>query len=341
VKRNTYRLRHFRLPLHATRFYTSHAVVSKSFFFSKALVLVAVASALFAGNPAIGIITASGHFTLERSRVWGNSTLFDGSVVETESASSELALQNGVKMQLGASSRARVWENHIALEKGVSQVTGPASYEVDAAGLKIHAAGERARLRVGLSNGVEVTALTGSARVTNRAGVLMASIPAGRSMIFAMQAAETGAVTRTGCLMYKDGHYILQDDNTQEVVELSGKDLAENAGNHVQVFGTAAAGKPAVSIATALINVTSIVMKSQGGCLSIASALGASTDAPTGTGKAVAVAGATAGAVTAGAVAAGGGLSTGAIVGIVAAVVGGGAAGGIALTTGKKSSTSP
>jgi hypothetical protein len=311
-------------------------VVAKSFFFSKALVLVAVASALFAGNPAIGIITASGHFTLERSRVWGNSTLFDGSAVETESASSELSLQNGVKMQLGAASRARVWENHIALEKGVSQVTGPASYEVDAAGLKIHGAGERASLRVGLSNGVEVTAITGSARVTNGAGLLMASIPAGRSMIFAMQAAETGAVTRTGCLMYKDGHYILQDDNTQEVVELSGKGLAENAGNHVEIFGTAAAGKPAVSIATALINVTSIVMKSQGGCLSIASALGASTDVPLAAGGSV-----PAQSVVPVAKAAGGGMSTGAKIGLVTAVVAGGAAGGIALTSSKKSSTSP
>jgi hypothetical protein len=311
-------------------------VVSKSFFFSKFLIPVAVASVLFAGTPAIGIVTASGHFTLERSQVWGNSTLFDGAVVETDSASSELALRNGVKMQLGAASRARVWENRLALEKGVGQVAAPASYEVSAAGFKIHAGSENARLRIGLGSQVEVTALAGTARVSNSAGLLLAAIPAGRTMTFAMQAADTGSVTRTGCLLYKDGHYILQDENTQEIVELTGNNLATNAGNHVEVTGTTSAAKPAVSIATSLLSVTTIVMKSQGGCLSVASALGASTDAPVGGASKAAIQP----LITSPAKVAGGGMSTGAKVGIVAAVVGGGAGAGIALT-GKKSSTSP
>jgi len=43
----------------------------------------------------IGIATASGHFTVERSRVYGNSTLFAGAVVETGTASSQLTLHNG------------------------------------------------------------------------------------------------------------------------------------------------------------------------------------------------------------------------------------------------------
>ena len=218
---------------------------SKSIFFSKLVAILVVASVAFAGTPSIGIgigiITASGHFTVERSEVWGNSTLFDGATVETRTASSELALRNGVRMQLGAGSRAQVWENRVMLEKGVGQVAAPASYEVDAAGLKIHAGSEPARLRVDMGLRVEVTALNGSARVTSGAGVLLASIPAGRSMSFSMQAAAIGAVSRAGCLLYKDGHFIMQDENTQEVVELNGQNFEPNVGNRVEITGVAAA----------------------------------------------------------------------------------------------------
>src|SRR5579862_501743 len=119
-------------------------------------------TAAFAASPAIGIATASGHFSVASSEVWGNTTLFDGTTVQTNTASSELALQNGVKVQLGAASKARVWENRLVLEKGVGQLTAPRNFEIDAAGLKISGA----RLRVAMSDRIEVVAVTGVARVT-------------------------------------------------------------------------------------------------------------------------------------------------------------------------------
>ncbi len=79
-------------------------------------------------------------------------------------------------------------------------------------------------------------------------------------MSFAIQqGSATGTITRTGCLLYKDGHYILQDENTQEVVELNGvaataRALQANTGNRVEVIGTAGATKPAVNIATSLLS---------------------------------------------------------------------------------------
>ena len=298
----------------------------------------------FAGTPVIGIITASGHFTLERSVVWGNSTLFDGVTVETQDASSELALRNGARLQLGASSRAKVWQNRLLLEKGVGQIAGSMSYGIEAGGLKVHPGAYNARLRVGLTDRVEVVSLAGTARVVNGAGVLLAAIPSGRRMSFSMQAAETGTVTRSGCLLYKDGHFILQDENTEEIIEVSAPNLADNVGNRVEVTGATSSAKPAVASATISVVATSVVQKSQGGCLSAASALDAKTEMPSGSGSAIA-AGATAGAVAgaaAGAAAAGvgAGLSTGAIVGIVAAGGGAAAAAGV-LAMGKKSSTSP
>jgi hypothetical protein len=315
-------------------------VISKSVLFLSTV----LASAVYAGTPAIGIVTASGHVTVERSEVWGNSTLFDGATVETKSSSSDLALRNGVRVQLAAESRARIWQNHIALERGIGQMAAPASYELDAAGLRIRGASESpnetTRLRVTIGDRVEVMALAGAARVTNGAGLLLASIPAGRGMSFSQQAGATGAVMRTGCLLYKDSHFIFQDENTQEVAELSARDallndLKNNTGNRIEVTGTAGATKPVVSIATLLVNVSAITVKSQGGCLSAAAALNAQTEAPAG-GPAPAP-GQTPSVSTGGG---GGGMSTGAKVAIIAAIAGGGAGAAIALA-GHKSSTSP
>ena len=302
--------------------------------FSKTYLFIAVSSIAFAASPAIGIVTASGHFSVDHSEIWGNSTLFDGATVETGAASSELALRNGVKLQLGAESRAKVFASRLVLEKGIGQVSATTPYEIDAAGLRIHGT----RLRIGVSDRVEVAALAGSARVENSAGLLLASIPSGRSMGFGAQTGSNASVTRTGCLMYKDGHFILQDDNTQEVVELTGtdpvlRDLRQNTGNRVEVTGTASGTKPAVAIATLLLTVNRTTLKSTGGCLSVASALDARTEAPP----------ANASASNAGAQApktAGGGMSTGAKIAIIGAIAGGGAGAALALA-GKKSSTSP
>jgi hypothetical protein len=160
-------------------------------------------------------------------------------------------------------------------------------------------------------------------------------------MSFSMQAGATGAITRTGCMLYKDGHFILQDDNTQEVIELNGRDLAPNVGNRVEILGMAGATKPAVSIATSLLNVTQVTLKSQGGCLSAAASLNAQTDAPAGAGSpANAPATTPKVATTTPSGSGGGGLSKGAIIAIVA-LGGGGAAGAAIALGGHKGSTSP
>ena len=313
----------------------------KSAFFSKLIAGIVAASLAFAGTPVIGIITASGHFTVERSEVWGNSTLFDGATVETKSASSELALHNGVKLQLGAASRARVWDTRVLLEKGVGQMTAPGSYKFEAHGLTIRAAGPSARMRVSLTDRIEVVSLTGTARVATGAGVLLAAIPAGRSMSFSLQAAESATVTRTGCLLYKDGHYILQDENTQEIAEVSGPDLAQNVGNRVEVTGPASSAKPAVTIATISVTAASVTQKSQGGCLSVASALDARTEVPPGVEASTGTPPPANSLPVAKPAGTGGGLSTGAKAAIILGLAGGGGAGIALALAGKKSSTSP
>lgn len=299
-------------------------MISKTLFLS-----VLISAAVFAASPAIGIVTASGHFTLDRSQVWGNATVFENSVVETGAASSEVALRNGAKLQLGKDSRARILADRVVLEKGIGQISAPDSFEVNAANLRIHSNG---RLRVNVGSSVQVASLFGIASVSSASGMLLAAIPAGRTMEFTPQAAN-GTLTRSGCLMFKDNHYILQDENTQEVVELSGgQNLKDQLGNRVAITGTASSAKPAVSIATLVLSVATVTLKSNGGCLSVASTLGAQTDAT--------AAPANTPAETAGQTAKSGGLSTGAKIAIIVAVAGGGAGAAIALA-GKKSSTSP
>lgn len=149
-----------------------------------------------------------------------------------------------------------------------------------------------------------------------------------------MQAAQ-GQTVHAGCMVYKDGRFLLQDQTTQEVIELSGPDLAANVGNRVEARGAASSARPSVAPATSVMNIVSIAPQSQGGCLSVAAALNATTDVPAG------AAPATAGAKPPGPTTPAGrtGMSTGAKIAIVAAIGGGGAGAALALKGGKKSTS--
>jgi hypothetical protein len=251
-----------------------------------------------------------------------------------------LSLRNGVKLQLGASSKARVYSDRVTLERGTGQISPAKAFELEAAGLKIQGSG----LRVKLGEQIEVAALTSVARVSSSQGTLLASIPAGRTMNLAFQAGQNGTLMRTGCLLYKENHFILQDENTMEVVELAGgQNLASNLGNRVQATGTASTTKAAVSIATSVLNVSAVSSQSTGGCLVAASTLNAQTEIPRGV---TPQSGQTAGnsiPASAGQTApkAGGGMSAGAKAAIIIGVAGGGGAGAAIALMGKKSSTSP
>src|SRR5579862_8483979 len=140
------------------------SVHTRILFLAAALSAASFAATLSASKPAIGMVTASGHFMLDRSEVWGNATLFDGGQIETNTASSQASLRNGVTIQLGSASRASVHENHLTLSKGVGQVAAPESYEVTAGELSIRSAAGNSRARVAFISGgnLEVTALSGA-----------------------------------------------------------------------------------------------------------------------------------------------------------------------------------
>ncbi|MEP6961634.1 MAG: hypothetical protein ABI995_06130, partial [Acidobacteriota bacterium] len=182
---------------------------------------------------------------------------------------------------------------------------------------------------------IEVASFSGNARVSGTAGNLLASVAAGRSMTFAMQQ----AVTRTGCLVFKNNGFILQVDDSPEVLQLNGRGLAANVGNRVEVGGNRSTKAATIAPATAILDVTSVAQRSTGGCISSAATLNGQTSVPPDYKEAAVLAGAAAGAAAAGTVAAAGGLSTAATVGIVAAVAGGGAGAALAVSGSKKSTS--
>jgi hypothetical protein len=87
------------------------------------LFLVAAASVTvtFAANPSIGIAVADAPFQFDKSSVYGNATLFDGSLIETAAVSSDLVLHNGARL---------------VLEKGQTEISATSKYSIEALGGK-------------------------------------------------------------------------------------------------------------------------------------------------------------------------------------------------------------
>ncbi len=294
------------------------------------LFLICFTSASFAAGPAIGLAVVNGSFQLDHSNVWGNATLFDGNVIETNRTSSQLQLNNGVNMQLAAQSRARVYESRLVLEKGIGQLES-ANYRIEADHLQVMAdePGATARVQVAGPNRVIVAAREGSVRVSNSDGVLIARLDTGREMTFEPQAESAAAVTKvSGILALKDGKFILVDRVTNVTMQLQGAGLEHEVGNLVEITGTVDAAGPTVAGASQLIDVTKTKRLVKGA----ASAAGAG--AATGAGAAAGAGAGGAGAGAAGGAAAGAaaGLSTGAIVAIVGGVAAAGTLGGLAVS---------
>jgi hypothetical protein len=243
-------------------------------------------------------------------------------------------LSNGVKVQLGAASAARVWKGRLELERGTGQVTSKTAFQVRASGMAVE--GSRYRVAYGADSRLEVFALTGAARVLGARGNLLATVAAGRNMSFALQQ----AITRNGCLLWKDTGFILQVDDSSEVLQLSGGGLPAQVGNRVQVTGLPTAAQATISPAASVVNVTSLTRTAAGGCLSAAATLTAQTQMPAAPSVTPVKPGAPTPTSPAPTAAKSGGMSTGAKVGIIAAIGGGGAGAALALK-GKKESTSP
>ena len=285
---------------------------------------------LSAAGGAIGMAVANGSFQVDHSAVYGNGTLFDGSVVETAKASSWLQLTGVARMRLAGESRAKVYQHRLVLEQGLGEMEASGWFEVEARSLHIAVApGSVARVKVENGRAVLVSAVRGALRVMNAGGILVASMETGNSMVFEPQAGAEAPTRASGCLLEKGGKFLLAERTTKVLLELQGGDLEKQLGNQVEISGRAMPASSGALSGPQLIKVAGIRLVGKGGCTAIAKKLGAATVAAGAAAAGAGAAGASAGAAGAGAVGAAGAASAAAGVGIgigTVAVIGGVAA---------------
>ncbi len=291
---------------------------------------------LLADGGAIGMAVANGAFQVDHSAVWGTATLFDGAMIETRTAASELQLTSGVHLRLASGSRATVYRGRMVLESGFSQLESTGAYEIAAQSLVI-AAGEDtlARIRLNGERNVTVAALRGSVRVSNAAGLLVAEVQAGHSLDFEPQAAGATAATRaSGCLLAKSGKLILVEQTTNVVLEVHGPDLEAEVGNRLEIAGLAEAQPPSVPGASQVIKVAGLTRIGEGGCKTVAKRAGAAIAGAAGSAGAAGTAAAASGAAEAGAAGTGAAAAGAAAAGAGAAAAGAGIGAGTVAVIG-------
>jgi len=206
-----------------------------------ALILAANLSLGMAAAPAVGIVTATGSFTIDSSNITGNATLFEGNQIETGKNSSQLQLNNGARMQLAAESRGIVYRDRLVLEKGTSLIESGKTSLVEANSLRIRPASESARAQVSIrqSGTVQVAALRGPVRVTTANGVLLANLQEGKTIDFTPDSTGPAAPTTvTGCLESSSGKFLLTDEASLVRFEIMGASLDKEVGRRVQLDGT-------------------------------------------------------------------------------------------------------
>jgi len=222
-------------------------------------------SALVALPPPVGVISSAGEFRVDGSTIQGNSTLFDGTVVETSSARSVLQI-SGAQITLLPASRATVYRDRAVIEQGSGIVSHARRLVVEAASLRITPAAGDAIVQVEKTGPSQVVVTTedGSAEVRNASGLLIASVNPNMALAFdtgvpANQASSaSGAVKLTGFVQSEGGSYFLTDSTTGVKVQLRGENLARYVGKQVAFEGSVIPGATPAGGASEVVQVVTM-----------------------------------------------------------------------------------
>ncbi|HVW11096.1 MAG TPA: hypothetical protein VHC90_21070 [Bryobacteraceae bacterium] len=284
-----------------------------------------------APNGVIGMISAGpgqSGISIDGARVSGNATVFDGSVVSATNYS-RMELNSGARVDIGNGSEVRVFSNHVALQRGVSEVQSASAFSIEARNFRITPADANSIARVKLDSDekVLVTAVSAPVNVWNRYGLLVARVTPAAPMAFLPQAATSTAFNNSGCVVNKSNAPVLVDQTGNQIVELrsttKGVDFRKFVGKRASVTGNVIPSATPVQGASQAISVSSISAASGGDCSAVAARVGATMSA-----AGIAAGGAAAGAAAGGAAAAGAaagaaGAAAGAAAGVSAAAIGG------------------
>ena len=201
-------------------------------------ILVVFCTALgtaFAASPVIGVAVSQGRLEVNKTVVDGNANLSAGTSVKTLASTSMLHLTNGSNVALDRESEARIFADHVVLERGTGQLAGKNAYAVEAMGYRVTGDGAQARVDMKKDHFV-VAALSGTVRVTDANGVPVANVAPGRVLGFQAAGGQAQS-TMTGRLARENGRYVLPDETSGLKVELTGNGLDREIGRRIQVSG--------------------------------------------------------------------------------------------------------
>jgi hypothetical protein len=238
---------------------------------------------LSAATSGIGVAMSEGNILINSSSAAGNATIFNGNTLETQSASSQVRLNDGARLRLASDSRGTVFSDHVDLQKGSASITG---YSANANGLNVRADGKAsATISMRDQGVVEIAALTGSVHVFDAAGLNVANLLPGRALDLRPQDAGANAPSNlTGCAVKAGGNTLLTDETSNVTVQLRGGNV--QTGQRVQITGSMVPNATPPSGATQVINVTDV--KQVGGpCRGAGSAAAGAGAAGAGAGSAI------------------------------------------------------
>jgi hypothetical protein len=294
------------------------------FKYAMSLLVTGSLLAVSAASPSIGFVKSAGEFRVDGSAVRGNSTVFEGAIVETSTARSVIQLA-GAQITLAPDSRVRVYRDRTVLEKGSGLVKDGARHVVEAATLRIAPAARDSVVQIEITGPSHVTVATsgGAAEVRNSSGILTASLRPGMALAFDPQAAAAAAIKMTGVIESRSGAYFLTDETTKVTIQLlEGADVSKYVGKKVEITGSSIPGANLVGGASQLVRAVTVkpvgekgkagaVAGAGAGAAGVAAAAGAAGGAAAGAGAAAGLSGAAVGAIVGGVAVAGtvGGLA--------------------------------
>lgn len=212
---------------------------------------------------AIGLVSASGEFTIDGSWTRDNSTVFNSSVISTDHAASHIVLADGTRIDMGMDSRGQIYRDHVTIAHGVAQVNTSNRYAVFAGKIRTDSPG-RTLVRVSDSHKVGITALQGATEVKDGRGILVAIVRSGETLEFSGADTSSDDAAVVGCLERIESrsgdrvtvHYVVQDETTHVIVELVGRtDLDRWVGWTVGATGLIDTNIKPISPATSVVRV--------------------------------------------------------------------------------------
>lgn len=210
---------------------------------------------------SIGTVTANGEIRVDGSAIRSNSTLFDGSIVQTSAVRSDVRLSDGSQVVLNPDSRMTIYRNHAVLEQGLAMQRNAGKHAVIANGLKVSSETPDGVVLVGIQDPthMKVAARSGAADVKTSAGDLVARIEPGKTLSFDTSPQvnkSLSSIRIEGAVRPAGGNFVLTDVQSGLTFQLQGSNLAAYSGASVQVIGTVASVTPTVLGASRVVDVS-------------------------------------------------------------------------------------